>query len=67
MSPKSYTVFIDDKNTTRACLTFAIHDNSKDTDKMLEAQGCKVIGYVSAGTERDAIIYGDEVLREPYP
>ena len=32
-TPKDWTVYIDRDNTTRACLTFAIHDNSKDLDR----------------------------------
>jgi hypothetical protein len=63
MTPKDYTVYIDDKNQTRAVLTFAIYNNSKDTDKSLTDQGYKVIGKVSVDKESAAIDYGDQVLR----
>jgi hypothetical protein len=63
MTPKSYTVYVDDKNKTQACLTFAIYENSKDLDRELERQGCKVIGHLSSGSEREAKDYADQVLR----
>ena len=60
MTPKDWIVYIEKKtNKTRACLAYGYVDKES-----LEKEGHKVIGYtVSAGTEQDAIIYADQVLR----
>jgi hypothetical protein len=61
--PKDWTIYIDRDNQTRACLTFGIYDNSKELEKYLEKEGCKVIGNCSTSEEIDAVKYGDRVLR----
>jgi hypothetical protein len=61
MTPKDWIVYIDEKNETQAVLAIDIKGYLQ-TD-FLEAEGNKVIGNVSAGTQKDAIAYGDQVLR----
>jgi hypothetical protein len=61
MTPKDWIVYIDEKNETRAVVAVDIN-GYRHTD-FLEAEGNKIIGYVSSGTEKDAIDYGDQVLR----
>jgi hypothetical protein len=58
MPPKSWIVYIDGDNETRACLDYGPYDKQS-----LEAEGNKVIGYVNSGCMADAIKYADEVLR----
>jgi hypothetical protein len=61
-TPKDWIVYIDkDTNETRAIVAMDI--NGYRQRDFVEAEGGKVIGLVSSGTERDAIIYGDQVLR----
>jgi hypothetical protein len=61
MTPKDWIVYIDEKNETQAVLALGI--NGYLQKDFLEAEGSKVIGYVSSGTQKDAIAYGDQVLR----
>ena len=68
MLPKDWIVYIDPKGFTRACvvvqrLNKSGPDNEFKQRSYLEAEGNKVIGLVSAGTEKDAVDYGDTVLR----
>lgn len=60
-SPKDYLVYIDKDNKTCA----VIIDGGIWLHKRAELQdsGLKIIGYVSSGSEKEAIQYGDQVLR----
>lgn len=57
-TPKSWICYIDRDNETRACLDYGYVDKQS-----LERDGCKVIGYISSGSEIEAIKYANEVLR----
>ena len=58
-SPKDYILYIDKDNKTQAAIALWLTDVRSD----LENDGNKVIGVVSSGSEKDAIEYGDQVLR----
>ena len=60
-SPKDYIVYIDPDGKTRA--TVVIHINGYEQRGFLEAEGNKIIGFISSGSEQQAIAYGDQVLR----
>lgn len=55
MPPKDYIVYIDDDGKTRVVLSE--YDYSQGAD-------LNIIGYVSSGSEAEAIAYGDQVLRK---
>jgi len=59
MPPKDYIVYIDKAGVTRAMLDLF----KPGTKNALEKNGVKIIGYVSSGSEADAIAYGEQVLR----
>ena len=60
-TPKDYIVYIDkDTNKTMATTEWSKKYGGED---VIKKAGHKVIGIVSSGTEKDAIIYGDQVLR----
>jgi len=68
MPPKDWIIYIDPKGKTQACIIVQRLNKSADDNEFkqrlyLEAEGNKVIGLVSSGTEKDAIDYGDQVLR----
>jgi hypothetical protein len=59
--PKDYIILIDkDTNKTVATLAWA---GSEYLEVMLEAEGHKVIGKISSGSQKEAESYGDQVLR----
>ena len=60
-SPKDWIIYIDKDNNTRA--TVAMDIKGYRQREFIEAEGNKIIGLVSSGTEADAIAYGDQVLR----
>lgn len=57
-APKDYVVYIDENNKTQAVI-----DDYENTSRELREQGYKIIGYVSAGRQADAVEYGDVQLR----
>ena len=60
MPPKDYIVYIDADNVVRAVL-----DNYKVcVDEVIVGYGSRIIGYVSSGSEADAIAYGQQVLAD---
>jgi hypothetical protein len=69
MPPKDWIIYIDPKGKTQACVIIR-RLNKSDSDNeftqrlYLEAEGNKVIGLCSSGTEVDAREYGDTVLRK---
>ena len=58
MPPKDWIVYIDEKNNTRAAI-----DNHTGTEVDIIEEGYKIIGFVSSGSEAEAVAYGDQVLR----
>jgi hypothetical protein len=59
-TPKDYIIYIEkDTNNTQA----AIDDWTGDLPALLEREGHKIIGKISASSKADAIAYGDQVLR----
>ena len=58
MTPKDYIVYVDPAGETRACLTYHTRP------VVLIKEGNTIIGFVSSGSEADAIRYGNEVLRK---
>ena len=71
-TPKDWIVYIDPNGKTQAVVVVRrLHKSNLDCEfkqrSYLEAEGNRVIGLVSSGTEKDAVIYGDTVLRNPTP
>ena len=56
MTPKDYIVYVDPAGETRASLWIKAG--------ILIKEGHTIIGFVSSGSEADAIRYGNEVLRK---
>jgi hypothetical protein len=58
MTPKDWIVYIDHDNKTRAVV-----DWHTGTEVEIAEEGNLVIGFVSFACEKDAVDYGDQVLR----
>jgi len=59
--PKDYVVYIEKgTNVTRAALNWPARE---DLAGLIKKEGHKIIGYVSSGSETEAVKYGDTVLR----
>ena len=61
MPPKDFIIYIDNDGKTRAVIDE--HNDRDDMTDKLHAEGNLCIGYVSAGSEADAVAYGNQVLR----
>lgn len=59
--PKDYIILID-KDTNKTVATLA-WDDSEYLEALIEAEGHKIIGKISSGSETEARNYGDQVLR----
>jgi hypothetical protein len=59
MPPKDFIVYIPPGSNA----TCAVLDTHEGMDVLMHKEGNKIIGYVSAPTEKAAIDYGDQVLR----
>lgn len=58
-TPKDWVVYVDSKGKTRAVLD----QYTPESRVPYQIDGNKIIGYVSSGSEEDAVKYADEVLR----
>ena len=62
MTPKDWIVYIDTAGVTRAVI--ALHLDNNAQEYALETEGNNIIGFISSGSEAEAIRYGNEILRD---
>ncbi|MBW2645195.1 MAG: hypothetical protein JRE23_03265 [Deltaproteobacteria bacterium] len=61
MTPKDWIVYLSPSDEFK--LTHAVLDTHEGMDVLMHKEGNKIIGYVTAGNEKTAVDYGDQVLR----
>jgi len=59
-TPKDWIVYIDGQTQK----LHAVLDTHQGMDVLMDKEGHRIIGYVSAGTEASAVQYGHDVLAD---